>query len=146
MGFTVSTTSGSKRQEPQPDINVTPLVDVVLVLLIIFMVIAPAITEGERIDLPAIFTPDAQTKDLTPIEVIIAAHGAMLLNKERIKPEQLKPKLERLHRMDEHRHVMLKTDENVPYKKVREAFAVIQGIGFKGVALKVIERKMAKGS
>jgi biopolymer transport protein ExbD/biopolymer transport protein TolR len=145
MGFSVSTSSGGKRQDPQPEINVTPLVDVVLVLLIIFMVIAPAITEGERIDLPAIFTPDPETKDLTPIEVIIAAHGAMLVNKERIKPAELKPKLVRLHRIDENRHLMLKTDENVPYKKVRETFAVVQDIGFKGVALKVIERKSKGG-
>lgn len=140
MGMSIQS-SGSKL--PSPEMNVTPLVDVVLVLLIIFMVIAPAIAEGERVDLPTILNPDQEGRDLTPIEVIMTTHGALLVGKERIEPHQLKPKLEALHRVDPNRQLMMKTDENAPYKRVRAAFATIQDIGFKGVSLKVIQKKPA---
>jgi biopolymer transport protein TolR len=127
-----------------PEINVTPLVDVVLVLLIIFMVIAPSLHEGARVDLPAIFQPDPDSRDLTPIEVTIAAQGELLLDRRSIQARDLAPRLKRMHRVDPNRHVMLKSDERIPYKKVRETFAAIQDIGFLGVSLKVIERKPAR--
>ncbi|MBN1610685.1 MAG: biopolymer transporter ExbD [Polyangiaceae bacterium] len=129
---------------PVPEINVTPLVDVVLVLLIIFMVIAPALNEGARVDLPAIFQPDPDAKDLSPIEVTIAAQGELLLDRRPIEPRTLSERLRRMHTIDPNRHVMLKSDENIPYKRVRETFATIQDIGFRGVSLKVIQRNAAK--
>ena len=129
---------------PVPEINVTPLVDVVLVLLIIFMVIAPALNEGARVDLPAIFQPDADAKDLSPIEVTIAAQGELLLDRRSIRPPDLSERLKQMHKVDPNRHVMLKSDENIPYKRVRETFATIQDIGFRGVSLKVIQRNPAK--
>ena len=129
---------------PVPEINVTPLVDVVLVLLIIFMVIAPALNEGARVDLPAIFQPDSDAKDLSPIEVTIAAQGELLLDRRSIRPRDLSERLKRMHKVDPNRHVMLKSDENIPYKRVRETFATIQDIGFRGVSLKVIQRNPAK--
>ena len=67
--------SGKKKQQPEPEMNVTPLVDVTLVLLIIMMVVAPSINEGERIELPAIELPDKKPKDDDPIEVTVAAKG-----------------------------------------------------------------------
>jgi biopolymer transport protein ExbD/biopolymer transport protein TolR len=137
MGMNVGSTSS---RLPSPEINVTPLVDVVLVLLIIFMVIAPAIVEGERVELPVILNPDKDARDMTPIEVILTTHGALLVGREHIEPSQLKPKLEAMHRADSNRQLIMKTDENIPYKKVRETFAVIQDIGFKGVSLKVIQK------
>jgi biopolymer transport protein ExbD len=63
----VSLSSGSKRRgEATPDINITPLVDVVLVLLIIFMVVTPALNEGAQIELPKVLTPDPKTKYINP--------------------------------------------------------------------------------
>ena len=141
MGFSAQTTD--RGGLPSPEINVTPLVDVVLVLLIIFMVIAPAIAEGARVDLPTIFHPDPEGRDLTPIEVILTTDGAMLVGREHIQASQLKSKLEALHGVDPNRQLMLKADEASPYKKVRDAFGVVQDIGFKGVSLKVIQRKPA---
>jgi biopolymer transport protein ExbD/biopolymer transport protein TolR len=132
-----------RNQQPEPEINVTPLVDVVLVLLIIFMVIAPAIAEGEHVELPKIVQPDPKQKDMEPIEVTMAANGILVLDKERIQPAALKERLRQLHAKDPTRVLLLKSDETIPYKNVRETFAQIQTIGFKGVSLKVLERKNA---
>jgi biopolymer transport protein ExbD/biopolymer transport protein TolR len=131
------------RKQPEPDINVTPLVDVVLVLLIIFMVIAPALNEGEHIELPAIMKPDPKPRDLNPIKITMARSGALIIDDERIEQEQLKSKLEALHRVDPERALLLKADEILPYRQVRETFGLIQSIGFKGVQLRVLERKPA---
>lgn len=137
MGMSASAAA----RRPEPEINVTPLVDVVLVLLIIFMVIAPAINEGEHVELPAIVQPDAKPKDMNPIDVTIALSGAVIVDKEKIEPTTLKARLTELHAKDPERALLLKTDAAAPYGKVRETFAMLQGIGLKGISLKVTERK-----
>ncbi len=141
-----SLASSTRRKQPEPEINVTPLVDVVLVLLIIFMVIAPAINQGEHVELPAILQPDAKPKDMNPIEVTLALNGNVLLDKERIEPGELQAKVKKLHQEDPDRALMLLTDEAMPYKKVRETFAQLQDMGFKGLSLKVTEKKKAGAS
>jgi biopolymer transport protein ExbD len=138
----MSQASASKRLSTTatPDINITPLVDVVLVLLIIFMVVAPAISEGAAIELPKVRTPDEKTRDLDPIEVLIADDGTIIVEGRRVTLEALKPELVRLHAADEKRSLMLKSDERAKYRKMRETFALVQDIGFKGILLKVITR------
>jgi biopolymer transport protein ExbD len=138
MGASAAT--GSKKQ-PEPTINVTPLVDVVLVLLIIFMVVTPALAQGEHIELPAILNPDRKPKDLEPIDVTLAVHGRVLLDKKPIDPQALRGELERMHREQPERKLLLKADSTLPYQQVRELFASIQDIGFPGVSLKVVEKK-----
>jgi biopolymer transport protein TolR len=136
---------GKKRRgEATPDINITPLVDVVLVLLIIFMVVTPALNEGAQIELPKVFTPDPKTKFLNPIEVTIAPDGTTVLEKETIKLNQLKGKLVSLHAKDPERALMLKSDQTMLWGKMRTTMFDLQDIGFKGVLLKVTERKGAK--
>jgi biopolymer transport protein ExbD/biopolymer transport protein TolR len=143
MGASVAT--GSKKQ-PEPEINVTPLVDVVLVLLIIFMVIAPALNEGEHVELPNVFTPDPKPKDLNPIEVTMALSGKVVVDKEQIASSELERRLRQLHKEDPERHLLLKADERAPYETVRKTFAMLQDLGFKGVSLRVLERKPAGGA
>jgi biopolymer transport protein TolR len=140
MGASLST-AGRKSKQPEPDINVTPLVDVVLVLLIIFMVMAPALAEGEQITLPTILQPDQKPKDMNPIDVTLAPSGAIVVEEKRVEQNQLEPMLVTMHQEKPDRALLLKTDENVPYRRVRETFAMIQTIGFKGVSLKVLEKK-----
>jgi biopolymer transport protein ExbD/biopolymer transport protein TolR len=120
--------------------NVTPLVDVVLVLLIIFMVIAPALNEGEQLELPTITKPDPKPREMDPIDVLLALNGAVILEEERIQRGDLRPRLDALHRQDENRTLLLKIDTAVPYRDVRETFGMLQEIGFKGVSLKVVKR------
>jgi biopolymer transport protein TolR len=136
-----SMTSAARSKQPEPEINVTPLVDVVLVLLIIFMVIAPALVEGEQIELPAILQPDPKPRDMNPIDLTLASNGAVILEEERIDPATLKTRLEEFHAQDPKRVLLLKGDGQLPYSKVRDTFAMLQGMGFKGISLKVVERK-----
>jgi biopolymer transport protein ExbD len=131
----------SKAKGATPEINVTPLVDVVLVLLIIFMVITPALNEGAQIELPKVMSPDPKAKYVNPIEVTIAPDGTTVLEKQPIKLSELKAKLMILHEADPERALMLKSDENMKYGKMRDVFLDLQGIGFRGVLLKVVERK-----
>ena len=125
----------------EPAINVTPLVDVMLVLLIIFMVITPTLAEGADIDLPKIFSIDKTPKELEPIDVALLKNGSTMLDKNPIDPTRLEALLRDLHAKDPTRRAMLKSDSAVPYKRVRETFGLLQQIGFHGVALRVFERK-----
>lgn len=134
-------TKAGKRQQPEPDINVTPLVDVCLVLLIIFMVIAPALEHGERVELPAIFQVDKKQKaKMDPITVTAAAGGKLFYEKETVELPALKAKLAELHNAEPERRVVLKADSNLPYARVRELFATVQEQGFPGVALLVSKK------
>ena len=140
MGASATARSTSKRQ-PEPEINVTPLVDVVLVLLIIFMVVTPALAEGEQIVLPEVQRPDEKPRDMSPIDVALTANGKVLLDKRPIAPSDLEPRLAKEHAADPKRALMLKADAALPWSRVRDTFAMVQAIGFKGVALKVTEQK-----
>jgi biopolymer transport protein ExbD len=124
-----------------PDINITPLVDVCLVLLIIFMVIAPALSEGAMLELPKALTADPKPKDVNPIELAIGTDGSVVLDKQKIDRPSLKAKVETLHAAEPKRGLMLKLDHQAPYKDVRELFALVQDVGFRGILLKVSDKK-----
>lgn len=141
MGASISAT---KAKGATPEINITPLVDVVLVLLIIFMVVTPAINEGAQIELPKVLTPDPKTKYVNPIEVTVAPDGTTVLDKQTIKLGQLKPKLVDMHAKEPDRALMLKSDQGMKWGKMRAVFFDLQDVGFKGVLLKVTEKKTGK--
>jgi biopolymer transport protein ExbD/biopolymer transport protein TolR len=137
-----STGAASKRRDATPEINVTPLVDVVLVLLIIFMVIAPALEHGERVELPAILKPDPKQKSKTdPVTVTLTASGKYFLEKEPVEPAALKERLVQLHAQDPDKRVVLKGDATVSYAQMRDLFGVAQESGFSGIALLVSKKK-----
>jgi len=137
--------ASTRNSLPEPEINVTPLVDVVLVLLIIFMVITPALNEGEHVELPAINEIDKKAKE-DAIDLTLALGGIVLLEKQRIAEADLRDRLVQMHDAQPDRKLMLKADTALPYKKIRETFAMAREIGFRGVALKVEKHKPAPGA
>lgn len=135
----VPATRPAGRPTVLPEINVTPLVDVVLVLLIVFMVIAPQLEHGERVELPSVTRPDdAQKKaSVDPVVVTLTASGATYYEKEPVTAEALAERLAEVRAVAPDRKVVLKADATVPYGKVRALFARVQGLGFPGCALLV---------
>ncbi|HSO35454.1 MAG TPA: biopolymer transporter ExbD [Labilithrix sp.] len=146
MGASIqASTSGRRRQQSVPEINVTPLVDVVLVLLIIFMVIAPSLEHGEPVELPGIMQPDrAQKGKLDPVTVTVARSGTVYVEKAATTLEALPGALADIHAREPDRRVVLKGDGLVDYQKVRDVFAIVQGAGFGGVSLQVQKRGNGK--
>jgi biopolymer transport protein ExbD len=132
-------------EAPKPDINVTPLVDIVLVLLIIFMVVTPALAQGEAIQLPEVLKIDKAAKDLDPIKLVMAANGSLLLNGKKIDRQGVPERLKTLHIQNPNRQLLLNTDAKIRYVHVREMLALIQDLGFKGASLKVQPRKAQEG-
>ncbi|WP_437669619.1 ExbD/TolR family protein [Sorangium sp. So ce131] len=132
----------SGRQPPEPEINVTPLVDVVLVLLIIFMVIAPQMEHGERVELPAVFQPDPRSKSkLDPIYVTVTGAGNVFLEKEPMSDlRALGDRLRAIRESEPERRVVIKGDSSAKYGRVRETFALCQEVGFSGISLQVSQR------
>lgn len=144
MGATITADSSRKRRRPgvQPDINVTPLVDVVLVLLIIFMVIAPQMEHGERVELPAITTPDPKSQSkLDPVTVTISGAGNYFLEKEQIQDlAALVERLKAAHAAEPERRILFKADASLPYERIRETLAGLQSSGLPGVSLSVTQK------
>ncbi|WP_437972964.1 biopolymer transporter ExbD [Sorangium sp. So ce295] len=142
MGVRVESGRSGRQQPPEPEINVTPLVDVVLVLLIIFMVIAPQMEHGERVELPAVFQPDPKSKSkLDPIYVTITGAGTVFLEKEAVADlGALGERLRAIRAAEPERRVVIKGDSSVRYGRVREAFALCQEVGFAGISLQVSQR------
>lgn len=142
MGAAIQVSSKKQRKpSATPEINITPLVDVVLVLLIIFMVIAPALEHGERVELPGVMQPDkTQKSKLDPVTVTVGRSGAIYLEKTPTTVDALPGQLSQIHASEPDRRVVLKGDGALDYQKVRDVFAIVQNAGFSGVSLQVQKR------
>ena len=134
-------TASTTRRSPEPDINVTPLVDVCLVLLIIFMVIAPQMENGERCELPGVTMVDKKAKSkLDPITVTVGETGGLYLEKEPVTVPVLEERLKAIHEESADRKVVLRGDASLAYAKVRDVFELARRVGFSGVSLAVGKR------
>lgn len=139
--------SWSRRQRADdvtPDMNVTPLVDVVLVLLIIFMVVAPKLDQDVPVNLPGIFNPDPEVESqVDPLKVSFAKAGEYHLNEQQYDLDGVIEALSAAHAEEPSRRLVLRGDEKLTYGQVRELFARAQQVGFPGIALMVGERHQA---
>ncbi|MBL8954943.1 MAG: biopolymer transporter ExbD [Myxococcaceae bacterium] len=133
------------RAKVKADINVTPLVDVVLVLLIIFMVVAPQLEAGVSVALPSIFNPDPGNAAMEPTTVTVTREGKLFFEKEPVELEALKEKLSKLHEQKPDTRLVLKADQSLGYGKVRTVFKACQDLGFPGVSLQVLDKANQKG-
>jgi biopolymer transport protein TolR len=116
------------------EINVTPLVDVMLVLLVIFMVTAPMMQQGVQVNLPK-----ANTKAMTPMEetVVISVDksGKVFINKDEIPAAALRGQLSTMFAEREKKEVFLKADAGVPYGEVVKTMADIKGAGIERLGM-----------
>src|SRR5487761_2146565 len=122
------------RYRPLAEINVTPLVDVMLVLLIIFMVTAPLMTSGVSVDLPK---ADARplNSDSEPLTVSIKADGSIYLQNQAIDLTDLVAKLQAIAQNNPERRIFVRGDKDLAYGRIMQVMATITQGGFTKVAL-----------
>jgi biopolymer transport protein TolR len=125
---------------PEPEINVTPLVDVVLVLLIIFMVIAPNLQEGTPVVMPEVRRVDEQPLE-GALEVVLDANGQFHIDDAALSSVEMFESVAAARAVEPERPLVLKADAALPYGTVRDAFAALQRAGFGTVSLKVAAEK-----
>ena len=116
------------------EINVTPLVDVMLVLLIIFMITAPMMTQGLNIDLPETTAKELNQKDKPQI-LGIEKDGKFSLNNSVAPREMILQQLEKLPKNEKEQPILLQADKNVAYGVVISLMADIKAIGFEKVGM-----------
>jgi len=122
------------------DINVTPLVDVCLVLLIIFMVITPMLQRGKPVKLPTAHMIDKE-KSTDPLVVSITTQKEVYVETERVHPDAVADKVSGILKADTQRKILLKADEKLTVGDVREVMNKLKNAGTTGVALGVEEAK-----
>lgn len=119
---------------PLSEINVTPLVDVMLVLLIIFMVAAPLMTVGVPVQLPKTAAPKV-SQPKQPVVITIDAQGQPFLDKDLLAAETMMPRLRQLASADASQVVLVRGDKAVPYGRIIEIMGQINAAGFQKVSL-----------
>lgn len=137
---------GGPEGGPKADINMTPLIDVLLVLLIIFMVITPLTPKGLETLVPQPpppGTPPSKADDRTVV-IIIERNGAMKINTEDTTEANLGPRLEEIFKTRAERVVFVKGDPDIEYQFVARAIDTAKGVGIDKVGL--MTAKMEEGN
>ena len=121
--------------EVRSDINVTPLVDVCLVLLIIFMVVTPMLQKGVDVALPETVDPDKMPDNEKQLEVSVKLDGSVHIGQNWVPEESLMTQLEEVHSNNPDRQVVVKADKRLKYKEVRRVMRLLNEAGFTRVGL-----------
>ncbi|WP_421788114.1 ExbD/TolR family protein [Hyphobacterium sp.] len=131
-----SVTPGARRGrwKPQAEINVTPFVDVMLVLLIVFMITAPLLTVGVEVDLPE---TDAQSmaSDSEPLTITVGSNGEIFLQETEVTIEQLVPRLRAISGAGFEGRIFIRGDENASYGTVARVMARVSNAGYTNLGL-----------
>ena len=116
------------------EINVTPFVDVMLVLLIVFMVTAPLLTVGIPVDLPKV-KASALTDQKDPLEITVKLGGEIYLGESKVEVENLIPRLNAITELNKEARIYVRGDRVVAYGRIMEIMATINSAGYVKVAL-----------
>jgi biopolymer transport protein TolR len=123
-----------RRAALMAEINVTPMVDVMLVLLIIFMVAAPMLTVGVPVDLPQSSAP-ALSEEREPLTISVNNNGEIYLQNTKVELKDIVPRLNAITKQGYEERVYVRGDRNVNYGQVMSVMGTISAAGFKRVAL-----------
>lgn len=123
-----------RRRRPISDINVTPFVDVMLVLLIVFMVTAPLLTVGVPVDLPKT-RAQPLSQDREPLSVTIKSNGQIFLQNTPVAEDDLVPKLTAIAANGYDQRVFVRGDKSVDYGRVMEVMGMLSAAGFTHIGL-----------
>jgi biopolymer transport protein TolR len=123
-----------KRIRPMSEINVTPFVDVMLVLLIVFMVTAPLLTVGVPVDLPKT-KAQALSQDRQPLSVTVKRDGSIYLQNTPVAEDDLVPKLTAISANGYDQRIFVRGDKSVDYGRVMQVMALISAAGFTHIGL-----------
>jgi biopolymer transport protein TolR len=136
MGASIGARKGghSRRFRAVAEINVTPMVDVMLVLLVIFMVTAPLMTAGVQVDLPKTSATPLKGED-QPLSVSIDAHGKVYIQETEVELDQLAPRLQAITAQKPETRIFVRGDKGIDYGKVMEVMGILGAAGFPKVAL-----------
>ncbi len=137
--MTIATPTSSRRSARRSrglmhEINVTPFVDVMLVLLVVFMITAPLLTVGVPIDLPESTVPEIRGED-EPLAVSIDGDGKLFLQNTEIAIDELAPRLVAITQRKPETRIFVRGDKAIDYGRVMEVMGVLAEAGFANVAL-----------
>jgi biopolymer transport protein ExbD len=135
---------GGKRYSDNSEINVTPFVDVMLVLLIIFMVAAPLASVNVQVDLPGSVSKPAKVKD--PIYVSLKKDGGLYIGDIQVTFANFSERLVSASGKNYNRRIFIRADKTVQYKEVMRVMNAVQDTGFYQIALVAEDRIDASGS
>lgn len=126
--------NGRRRFKPTAEINVTPFVDVMLVLLIVFMVAAPLLTVGVEVDLP-----DTEARALTtseePLTLTVQADGTLFLMDTQVEFDELAPRLQAITGTGSEARIYIRADDGAPYGEVMRVMARVSASGYTNIGL-----------
>lgn len=136
MGMLANKHSGriNRNYHPVAEINVTPMVDVMLVLLIIFMVTSPLMVAGVTVDLPETNASPVTGQD-EPLSVTVDAKGDVYIQESKVDKNELVAKLQAISGEKKDVRIFVRGDRNIDYGKVMEVVGKINSAGFNKVAL-----------
>lgn len=124
-----------RKLKTMSEINVTPFVDVMLVLLVVFMIAAPLLTSGVQVELPETSAETLPVGSEQPLTVTLTADGRILLMNTEVTREELIPKLDAIARERESSMVFLRADGSIPYERVAQVMAALDLGGFHEIGL-----------
>ena len=126
--------TGSSGKRFMSDINVTPLVDVMLVLLIIFMVTAPMMMQGVDVNLPQTTAKNIKTKE-DPLILTVNSKREVFLENRKVSLDELEKKVESIFKYRRDKEVLLKADKDVPYGFVIKVMASVKNAGIERLGM-----------
>ena len=137
-----STNLSKKRQKassrnfvPMSEINVTPFVDIMLVLLIIFMVAAPLLSVGIEVDLPNTQAKPLETEKERPLTLTVDGKSNLFINEVKIEKSELRSKLLAIKKERESDEIYLRASKDIEYQNVAAILALVSNIGYSQISL-----------